>query len=194
MILPHRFHLAVGTLVAPPSLASLTREKPGDSKRRLFSLSQSVLAGLELAMASVAETASWLDWWLSTVSGFSEAQLRETPRFRFESNRLRREPDSPSTDQSAPLPPRRAIGGGQVHGAGGRTCTPPPFPDPDASSAEIFPSTRLDTAISKARAASNDPLVHKALPPPPESQNDLPKAMDGRTQHTGQKTLQEGLH
>ena len=48
--------------VVPPSLASLTREKPGDSKHRLFPLSQSVLAGLESAMASVAETASWLDW------------------------------------------------------------------------------------------------------------------------------------
>ena len=122
--------------VAPPSLASLTREKPGDSKRRLFPLSQSVLAGLESAMASVAETASWLDWWLSTVSGFSEAlqslsaaQLRETSRFRFESNRFRREPDSLSADQSAPLPPRRDLSGVQVHGAGGRTRTPPPFPD-----------------------------------------------------------------
>ena len=97
-------------------------------------------------------------------STLSAAQLRATPRFRFESNRFRREPDSPSTDQSAPLPPRRALNGVQVHGAGGRTCTlrhslmPP--------SAEIFPSTRLDTALSKARAASNDALVHKALHPP----------------------------
>ena len=114
--------------VAPPNLASLTREKPGDSKRRLFPLSQSVLAGLESAMASVAETASWLDWWLSTVSGFRAAQLRETPRFRFESNRLRREPDSPSADQCAPLPLRRTLSRVQVHGAGGSTCTPP-FPD-----------------------------------------------------------------
>ena len=62
-------------------------------------------------------------------STLSAAQLRETPCFRFESNRLRREPDSPSADQSAPLPPRRALSGVQVHDAGGRTCTPPPFPD-----------------------------------------------------------------
>ena len=68
-------------------------------------------------------------WFQRVPSTLSAAQLRETPRFRFESNRFRREPNSPSADQSAPLPPRRALSGVQVHGAGGRTCTPPSFPD-----------------------------------------------------------------
>ena len=36
--------------------------------------------------------------------------------------------------------------------------------------AAIFPSTLLDTALNKARAASNDALVHKALHPPPHSE------------------------
>ena len=44
--------------VVSPSLASLTREKPGDNKRRLVSLSHTVLAGLESALASIGETAS----------------------------------------------------------------------------------------------------------------------------------------
>ena len=58
--------------VVPPSLASLTREKPGDHKRRPVPLPYAVLTGLESALAGIGETISWLDWWLSTVSGFRE--------------------------------------------------------------------------------------------------------------------------
>ena len=37
---------------------------------------------------------------------------------------------------------------------------------PVPSSLALFPPTLLDTALNKARAASNDALVHKALHPP----------------------------
>ena len=158
--------------VVPPSLASLTREKPGDNKRRLVSLLHTVLTGLESALAGIGETTSWLDWWLSTVSRFSEA-LHPSAQANFErilssgskaiafvgsqavpalANLLLSRCDSllaevrytvPTEELSllrhSPLPPAAAI----------------------------FPSTLLDTALHKPRAASNDALVHKALHPPP---------------------------
>ena len=69
--------------VVPPSLASLTREKPGDHKRRPVHLPYAVLTGLESALAGIGETISWLDWWLSTVSGFREA-LHPSAQANFE--------------------------------------------------------------------------------------------------------------
>ena len=60
---------------------------------------------------------------------------------------------------------------------------------PMPPSAEIFPSTRLDTALSKARAASNDALVHKALhPPPPDPKTTCPR------QWTVEPSIQVGRH
>ena len=68
--------------VVPPSLAALTREKPGDHKRRPVHLLYAVLTGLESALAGIGETISWLDWWLSTVSGFRKAERLSTPRHK----------------------------------------------------------------------------------------------------------------
>ena len=67
----------------PPSLTSLTREKSSDHKRRPILLPYSVLTGLESALAGIGETISWLDWWLSTVSGFREA-LYSSAQANFE--------------------------------------------------------------------------------------------------------------
>ena len=69
--------------VVPPSLASLTREKPGDHNRRSVSLPYTVLTSPESALAGIGETISWLYWWLSTVSGFSEA-LHPSAQANFE--------------------------------------------------------------------------------------------------------------
>ena len=174
--------------LAPPSLAFLTREKPCNSKRRLFPLSQSVLAGLESAMASVAETASWLDWWLSTVSGFSEA-LQPSARPNFE--RLLVSGSKAIAfvgSQTVPALTNLLLSHRDTLLAEFRYTVPveelallrhSPMPP----SAEIFPSTRLDTALSKARAASNNALVHKALqhPPPPPKR---PAQGNGRSNPT----------
>ena len=73
--------------VVPPSIASLTREKPSYHKRRLIHLSYSVLTGLESALAGIGETISWLDWWLSTVSGFRKA-LHPSAQADFESHTI----------------------------------------------------------------------------------------------------------
>ena len=69
--------------VVPPSLASLTMEKPGDHKRRPIHFPYSVLTGLESALAGIGETRSWLDWWLSSVSGFRKA-LHPSAQANFE--------------------------------------------------------------------------------------------------------------
>ena len=100
------YHTAAPSLsapyVVPPSLASLTREKPGDHKRSQIHLPYSVLTGLESALAGIDETMSRLDWWLSTVSiprgspPLGTDQLREDPLIGIESPRHRRQPGSPS--------------------------------------------------------------------------------------------------
>ena len=157
--------------VVPPSLTSLTREKPGDHKRHPIHLPYSVLTGLESALAGIGETISWLDWWLSTISGFRKA-LHPSAQTNFEriiswgskalafvgsqavpalANLLLSRRDSLLAEvrstvlaeglsllQHSPLPPASAV----------------------------FPTTLLDTALNKARAASNDALVHKVLHPP----------------------------
>ena len=157
--------------VVPPSLASLTREKPGDNKRLQVSLSQSVLAGLESALASIGETASWLDWWLSTVSGFSEA-LQPSAQSNFK--RLLASGSKAIAfvgSQTVPALTNLLLSHSDALLAEVRYTVPAEelsllrhSPLPPA--AEILPSSRLDTALSKARAASNDALVHKALHPP----------------------------
>ena len=157
--------------VVPPSLASLTREKPGDNKRRLVSLSQSVLASLESALASIGETASWLEWWLSTVSGFSEA-LQPSAQPNFE--RILSSGSKAIAfvgSQAVPALTNLLLSRRDALLAKVRYTVPAeelsllrhsPLPPAVA----IFPSTLLDTALNKARAASNDALVHKALHPP----------------------------
>ena len=82
--------------VVPPSLAALTREKPGDHKRRPVHLPYAVLTGLESALAGISETISWLDWWLSTVSGFREA-LHPSAQANFERILSSGQKPSPST-------------------------------------------------------------------------------------------------
>ena len=161
--------------VVPPSLAALTREKPGDHKRRPVHLPYAVLTGLESALAGIGETISWLDWWLSTVSGFREV-LHPSAQPNFErilssgskvlafvssqavpalANLLLSRRDSLLTEVRATVPTEELS-----------LLRHSPLPP----AAAIFPSTLLDTVLNKARAASNDALVHKALHPPPHSE------------------------
>ena len=156
--------------VVPPSLASLTRERPGDHKRRLVSVLHTVLTGLESALASIGETTSWLDWWLSTVSGFSEA-LHPSAQANFE--RILSSGSKAIVfvgSQAGPALANLLLSRSDSLLAEVRYTVPAEelsllrhSPLPPA--AAIFPSTLLDTALNKARAASNDALVHKALHP-----------------------------
>ena len=161
--------------VVPPSLASLTRKKPGNHKRRPIHLPYPVLTGLESALAGIGETISWLDWWLSPVSGFREA-LHPLAQANFErilssgskvlafvgsqvvralANLLLSRRDSLLVEVRSTVPTEELS-----------LLRHSPLPP----AAAIFPSTLLDTALNKARAASNDALVHKALHPPPHSE------------------------
>ena len=79
----------------PMSLASLTRQKSSNHKRRPIHLPYSVLTGLESALAGIGETISWLDWWLSTVSGFRDA-LHPSAKANFEKSSHRDRKPSPS--------------------------------------------------------------------------------------------------
>ena len=164
------YRTAAPSLSAPyvvtPSLASLTREKPSDHKRRPIYLPYSVLTGLESALAGIGETISWLDWWLSTISGFCEA-LHPSAQANFErilssgpkalafvgshavpalANLLLSRRDSLLAEVRSTVPAEELF-----------LLRPSPLP----------PATLLDTALNKARAASNDALVHKALQTPP---------------------------
>ena len=157
--------------VVPPSQASLTREKPGDHKRRPVHLPYAVLTGLESALAGTGETISWLDWWLSTVSGFREALHPSTQA------NLERILSSGSKalafvgSQAVPALANLLLSRRDSFLAEVRSTVPTEelsllrhSPLPPA--AAIFPSMILDTALNKARAASNDAIVHKALHPP----------------------------
>ena len=156
--------------VVPPSLASLTREKPGNHKHRPVSIPYTVLTGLESALAGIGETISWLDWWLSTVSGFSEA-LHPSAQANFE--RILSSGSKAISfvgSQAIPALANLLLSRRDLLLAEVRYTVPTEelsllrhSPLPPA--AAIFPSTLLDTALNKARTASNDALVHKALHP-----------------------------
>ena len=157
--------------VVPLSLASLTREKPNDHKRRLIHLPYSVLTGLESALAGIGETISWLDWWLSTVSGFCEA-LHPSAQANF----VRILSSGPKGlafvgSQAVPalanlLLSRRDSLLSEVRSTVLAEELSLLRRSPLQPAAAIFPSTLLDTALNKARAASNDAFVHKTLHPP----------------------------
>ena len=179
--------------VVPPSLASLTREKPGDHKRRPVHLPYAVLTGLESALAGIGETISWLDWWLSTVSGFREA-LHPSAQANFE--RILSSGSKALAfvgSQAAPalanmLLSRRDSLLAEVRSTVSTEELSLLRHSPLPPAAAIFPSTLLDTALNKSRAASSDALVHKALHPPL-----IPKRTAGPTPPTNLLTHREVL-
>ena len=123
-------------------------------------------------------------------SPLDASQLREDPLVRVESNLLRRQPGSPSAGQSAPLPPRLTLGGGQIHSANRRTlsCDTPLYHPPWRFSRPHFwtpRSTRL--AQRPTMLSSTRPCI------PPASRNDQPRAVAGQTLQTGRLTHREGL-
>ena len=183
--------------VVPPSLAPLTREKPGDHKLRPVSLPYTVLTGLESALAGIGETISWLDWWLSTVSGFSEA-LHLSVQANFE----------------------RILSSGSkaIAFVGSQAVQHWPI---CSSPAAIHSWWRSDTQCQQKNCLSCDTslyhLLRRSSCPhswtprstrlaqrptmllstrpciPPASRNDQPKAVAGQTPQTGRMTHREGL-
>ena len=154
-----------------PGLASITLEKVSESKKCSVSLSHSQVSSLETMLSSVCEVNSWLDWWFSTCGGFRE-HLPDEVRGNFERLML-------SGSRALEF-----LGGQGVTALGNlvlsrrhsllldvRSMVPAEevarlhfsaLP----SSAALFHTPLLDSALTKMRAASNEALVQQALHPP----------------------------
>ena len=160
-----------GPYTVPPGLASITLGKVSESRKRSVSLSHLQISSLETMLFSVCEVTSWLDWWLSTCGGFRE-QLTDKARGNFKrsmlsglraleflgnqgvtalSNPLSSHRDSLLLDARSTVPAEEL--------AHLRFADLP-------SSPGIFPSSLLDSALNKMRAASNNALVQRTLHPP----------------------------
>ena len=61
-----------GPFTVMPGLASITLESMSESQKCSVSLSHSQVSNLETMLSCVCEVTSWLDWWLSTCGGFRE--------------------------------------------------------------------------------------------------------------------------
>ena len=135
-----------------------------------ISLSHSQVSSLETILSSVCEVTSWLDWWLSTCGRFRE-HLTDEERGNFERLML-------SGSRALEF-----LGGQGITALGNlvlsrrnsllldvRSTVPAEevarlrYADLPSSSG-LFPSTLLDSALSKMRAASNNALVQWTLHP-----------------------------
>ena len=155
----------------PPGLASLTLNKATQPKKRPITIPHSLVSFFETDLAGAGEAISWLDWWLATMSELGDSLPEET-RGDFQrlvvsgskvleffgsqtvlalSNLTLLRRDSLLADARSSVPPEELS---RLRHA--------PLP----TSSALFPPGHLDTALSKARAASNDAFIHKALHPP----------------------------
>ena len=160
-----------GLYSVPPGVTSITLEKASEVKKRSVSLSASQVSSMETMLSGVCEVASWLDWWLSTCGGFRE-NLPIEVRADFErlilsgsraleflasqgttalSNLVLSRRDSLLADVRSTVPAEEVA-----------RLRYSPLPE----TVSIFPSSLLDSALNKMRAAANDALVQRALHPP----------------------------
>ena len=142
-----------------------------ESRKRSISLSHSQVSSLETMLSGVCEVTSWLDWWLSTCRDFREhlpvevcgnferLMLSGLRALEFLDNQgatafgnfVLSHRDSLLLDARSKVPVEEVA----------RLCYAdlPSFPG-------IFPSSLLDSALTKMRAALNDALVQRMLHPP----------------------------
>ena len=154
-----------------PGPHPLTLDKASESRKRLVVISHSLVPSFEAALSGTGEAISWLDWWPSTMSKFGES-LPEDTHSNFQrlivsgAKTLEFVASQTTTVLTNLLLLRRDALLSEV-----RSSVPTEELSrfrhaPVPSSSALFPPTLLDTALNKARAASNDALVHKALHPP----------------------------
>ena len=160
-----------GPYSVPPGVTSITLEKAIEARKRSFSLSASQVSSLETMLSGVCEVSSWLDWWLSACGGFRE-HLPVEVRADFErlilsgsraleflasqgctalGNLVLSKRDSLFADVRSTVP---AVEVARLRYS--------PLPETVA----LFPSSLLDSALTKMRAAANDALVQRTLHPP----------------------------
>ena len=156
-----------GLYSVPPGLASITLERVSEMKKRSVSLSHSQVSSLETLRVT-----SWLlDWWLSTCWGFRE-HLSGEVRANFEQLML----SGPRALEFLGVQGVAALGNLVLSRRDSllldvRSLVPAEevaclCQSPLPSSASLFPSPLLKTALVKMRAASSDALVQKTLHPP----------------------------
>ena len=152
-------------------MTSITLEKASEVKKRSVSLSAFQVSSLETLLFRVCKVVSWLDWWLSTCGGFWE-NLPFEVRADFErlilsgsrtleflasqgitalSNLVLSQRDSLLADVCSTVPAEEVAC---------LRCSP--FPE----MVSIFPSSLLDSALTKMHAAANNALVQRTLHPP----------------------------
>ena len=167
-----------GPYSVPPGVTSITPEKVSEVKKHSVSLSASQVSSLETMLSGVCEVASWLDWWLSTCGGFQEHLLVEVcadfERLVLSGSRalefltsqgvtalgnlvLSRR-DSPLADVRSTVPAdvRSTVPAEEV--ARLRYSALP-------ETVSLFPSSLLDSALSKMRVAANNALQRTLHPP-----------------------------
>ena len=160
-----------GPYSVPPGVTSITLEKASEARKWSISLSTSQVSSLETMLSGVCEVSSWLDWWLSTCGGFWE-HLPDEVRADFErlilsGSRaleflasqgctalgnlvlLRRDSLLADVRFTVPVEEVARLRYSPLH-----------------ETVALFPSSLLDSALTKMRAAANDALVQRTLHPP----------------------------
>ena len=155
-----------GPYSVPPGVTSITLEKASEAKKRSISLSASQVSSMETMLSGICEVASWLDWWLSTCGGFRE-NLPVEVRADFE----RLIPSGSRALEFLACQGCTALGNLVLLRRDSflstfRSTVPAeevarlrysPLPE----MVSIFPSSLLDSALTKMRAAANDALVQR---------------------------------
>ena len=160
-----------GPYSVPPGVTSITLEKASEARKHSVSLSATQVSSLETMLSGVCEVSSWLDWWLSTCGSFRE-HLPDEVCADFErlilsgsraleflasqgctplGNLVLSRPDSLLADVHSMVPVEEV-----------ERLRYSPLPETVA----LFPSSLLDSALTKMRAAANDALVQRTLHPP----------------------------
>ena len=160
-----------GPYTVPPGLTSITMEKASEVRKRSVSLSASQVSSLETMLSGMCEVSSWLDWWLSTCSGFRDLLPLES-RADFErlmmsgSRSLEFLASQGCTALGNLVLSRRDALLADVRGTVPVEEVARLRYSPLPLSAAIFPHTLLDSALLKMRAAASDALVQRTLHPP----------------------------
>ena len=156
-----------GPYTVPPGLAPITLDKVSESRKRPVSLSHS----LETMLSGVCEVTSWPDWWLSTCGGFRQhlpvEVLGNFKRLILSGSRALEFLGNQgvtalgnlvlSDRDSFLLDGRSTVSAEKV--AHLRYADLP-------SSLGIFPTSLLDSTLTKMSTASNDALVQRTLHSP----------------------------
>ena len=160
-----------GPYSVPPDVTSITLEKASEVKKRSVSLSASQVSSLETMLSGVCEVASWLDWWLSTCGGFRK-HLPVEVRVDFErlilsgSRALEFLASQGTTAHGNLVLSRRDSLLADVRStvlAEEVACLHySALPE----TVSLFPSSLLDSVLSKMRVAANNALVQRNLHQP----------------------------